>query len=285
MAIRKNLRNWLLRHPQINPYTVGNVGLLRLLSSNSRVFPNFLVIGAMKAGSTTLHQYINNHPNVIPASIKEVHYFDYYFGSDFWYRSNFPKKEEMLKNKITCLTGDSTPQYLFHPLAPKRVFDLLPTIKILCVLRNPIDRAFSHYNHNVRNGNESLSFEDAIFQRDNKLDQEYKNLISNNDCDVVFYERYNYLNLGKYAEQLSEWFKYFPKDQFFICKTEDLSSDTLIQAYEFLGLPYHDPGKIDSLNSGKYNVMNNKTREKLNKFYEPHNSKLSKLLKMKFNWK
>ena len=83
MAIRKNLRNWLLRHPQINPYTVGNVGLLRLLSSTSRVFPNFLVIGAMKAGSTTLHQYINNHPNVIPASIKEVHYFDYYFGSDF----------------------------------------------------------------------------------------------------------------------------------------------------------------------------------------------------------
>ena len=59
MAIRKNLRNWLLRHPQINPYTVGNVGLLRLLSSTSRVFPNFLVIGAMKAGSTTLHQYIN----------------------------------------------------------------------------------------------------------------------------------------------------------------------------------------------------------------------------------
>ena len=285
MAIRKNLRNWLLRHPQINPYTVGNVGLLRLLSSNSRVFPNFLVIGAMKAGSTTLHQYINNHPNVIPASIKEVHYFDYYFGSDFWYRSNFPKKEEMLKNKITCLTGDSTPQYLFHPLAPKRVFDLLPTIKILCVLRNPIDRAFSHYNHNVRNGNESLSFEDAIFQRDNKLDQEYKNLISNNDCDVVFYERYNYLNLGKYAEQLSEWFKYFPKDQFFICKTEDLSSDMLTKAYEFLNLPNFDPGKMNPLNTGKYDNMKSSTREKLSKFYEPENSKLSTLLNMEINWK
>ena len=285
MTIRKNLRNWLLRHPQFNPYSVGTVGLSRLLTSGSRVLPNFLVIGAMKSGSTTLHQYINNHPNVIPASIKEVHYFDYYFGSDFWYRSNFPKKDEMVKNGITCLTGDSTPQYLFHPLTPKRVFDLLPKINILCVLRNPIDRAFSHYNHNVRNGNESLSFEDAIFKRDEKLDQEYKNLISNNDCDVVFYERYNYLNLGKYAEQLSEWFKFFPKDQFFICKTEDLSSHTLIQAYEFLGLPYYNPGKITSLNTGKYDAMNRSTREKLYNFFEPYNSKLSTLLNMEFNWK
>ena len=83
MTIRKNLRNWLLRHPQINPYSMRNVGLSRLLTSNSRVLPNFLIIGAMKAGSTTFHQYINNHPNVISASIKEVHYFDYYFGYYF----------------------------------------------------------------------------------------------------------------------------------------------------------------------------------------------------------
>ena len=284
MTIRKNLRNWLLRHPQINPYSMRNVGLSRLLTSNSRVLPNFLIIGAMKAGSTTFHQYINNHPNVISASIKEVHYFDYYFGSNFWYRSNFPKKNEMIKNGITYLTYDATPQYLFHPLTPKRVFELMPKIKLLCILRNPIDRAFSHYNHNVRNGNELLSFEDAIFKRDKKLDQEYKNIISNNDCDIVFYERYNYLKLGKYAEHLSEWFKFFPKDKFFICKTEDLSSYTLKKSYEFLGLPPYDPGKIASLNTAKYGAMNESTREKLNKFFKPHNSKLSTLLNMEFNW-
>ena len=285
MKIRKKLRNWFLRHPQINPYSIKNVGLERLVTSYSRVFPNFLIIGAMKAGSTTLHHYINNHPNVIHPSIKEVHYFDYYFGSNFWYRSNFPKKNEMIKNGVSCLTCDSTPQYLFHPLAPKRIFNLLPKIKILCVLRNPIDRAYSHYNHNVRNGNETLSFEDAIFKRDKKLDQEYNNLISNNDCDIVFYERYNYLNLGKYAEQLSEWFKYFPKDQFFICKTEDLSSDMLTKAYEFLNLSNFDPGKMNSLNTGKYDNMKSSTREKLSKFYEPENSKLSTLLNMEINWK
>lgn len=284
MAIRKKLRNWLLRHPQINPYSISNVGFSRLFTSNSRVLPDFLVLGAMKAGSTTFHQYIINHPNVIPASIKEVHYFDYYYGSNAWYRSNFPKKDEMKKNGISYLTGEATPQYLFHPLAPKRVFELIPKVKLIAVLRNPIDRAFSHYNHNVRNGTESLSFEDAIFHREKKLNQENKNLLSNNDYDVVFFERYNYLNLGKYAEQLSEWFKFFPKEQFFVCKTEDLSSNTLINAYEFLGLPSFDPGKIDSLNSGKYNVMKKSTREQLNKLFAPHNSKLSTLLNMEFNW-
>lgn len=285
MKIRKKLRNWLLRHPQFNPYSIQNVGLERLVTSYSRVFPNFLLIGSMKSGSTTLHHYINNHPNVIHPSIKEVHYFDYYFGSNLWYRSNFPKKNEMIKNGVSCLTCDSTPQYLFHPLAPKRIFNLLPKIKILCVLRNPIDRAFSHYNHNVRNGNETYSFEDAIFKRNEKLEQEHQNLISNNDCDIVFYERYNYLNLGKYADQLSEWFKFFPKDQFFICKTEDLSSDMLMKAYEFLNLPNFDPGKINSLNTGKYGIMKSSTREKLIKFYEPENSKLSTLLNIPINWK
>jgi len=284
MTIRKKLRNWLLRHPQVNPYSVSNVGLSRLSSSNSRVLPDFLVIGAMKAGSTTLHQYIINHPNVVPAAIKEVHYFDYYYGSNSWYRSNFPKKVEMQKNGITFLTGEATPQYIFHPLAPKRVFDLIPNVKLIAVLRNPIDRAFSHYNHNVRNGNESLTFEDAIFQRDKQLTKEHQNLLNEKECDIVFYERYNYLNLGKYAEQLSEWFKFFPKDQFFICKTEDLSSKTLMQVYDFLGLSKHDPGKIDSLNTGKYESMEKSTREELKKYFAPHNSKLSSLLNIEIDW-
>lgn len=284
MIIRKKLRNWFLRHPQINPYSVSNVGISRLSSSNSRVLPDFLVIGAMKAGSTTLHQYIVNHPNVIPAAIKEVHYFDYYYGSHFWYRSNFPKKDDMNKNGISFVTGEATPQYIFHTLTPKRVYDLMPNVKLMAVLRNPIDRAFSHYNHNVRKGNESLSFEDALFNREEELNREHEKLVSNKDCDIVFYERYNYLNYGKYAEQLSEWFKFFPKEQFYICKTEDLSTDTLMQMYDFLGLPPFNPGKIGSLNTGKYASMEPSTREKLIKFFAPHNAKLSALLDMEFNW-
>ena len=121
----------MLHHPQINPYSVRTVGLNRLLTSNSRVLPNFLIIGAQKAGSTTLHHYIRKHPNVIASNIKESHYFDYYFGSTFWYRSNFPKKNEMIKNGVTYLSGEATPQYIFHPLAHKRIFDLIPKVKIM----------------------------------------------------------------------------------------------------------------------------------------------------------
>lgn len=284
MYFRKKLRNWLLSHPQFNPYSISNVGISRLLTSNLRVLPDFLVIGAMKAGSTTFHQYIINHPDVIPPIIKEVHYFDYYYGSTTWYRANFPKKDEMTKNGISFLTGESTPQYLFNPLAPKRVYDLMPNVKLIVVLRNPIDRAYSHYHHNVKKGNESMTFEDAIFQREEKLNHEHEQFISNNDYDVVFYERYNYLNLGKYAEQLSEWFKFFPKEQFFICKTEDLSSQTLMDVYDFLGLSSFDPGQIASLNAAKYDSIENSTREQLIKYFAPHNSNLSSLLNIDINW-
>ena len=92
------------------------------------------------------------------------------------------------------------------------------------------------------------------------------------------------LEKGIYVEQLERWFKIFPKENFFICKTEDLNSHTLMNIFKFLDLPKYDIENITSSNIGKYDKMDDSTREKLIEFFSSYNSKLSRLLNMDFNW-
>src|SRR5690349_6371993 len=117
--------------------------------------PDFLIIGAQKAGSTSLASYLAAHPCVVPPRWNEAHFFDlnYERGVD-WYRSLFPvgvraRLNSRLRGR-RHLTGDSTPHYIVHPRMPARARDLLPAARIIILLRDPVDRAHSHYHHEVR---------------------------------------------------------------------------------------------------------------------------------------
>ena len=173
LKIKQKISNWFGKNPNFNPYTISRIGIKRILTANSRVLPNYLILGVHKSGTSSLYYNLIKHPNVLPAAVKEIHYFNLYYGSTGWYRANFPTKKEMEKitsKNQTCRIGESTPQYLFHPLVPQRVKALIPDAKFLVVLRNPIDRAFSHYNHNQRKKSiEPLCFEDALHERNQIL--------------------------------------------------------------------------------------------------------------------
>src|SRR5258706_11489250 len=118
------------------------VGWWRRATSRYRKLPDFLIIGAQRSGTSTLYQYIARHPDVRGAFRKEVHYFDMHYdrGLD-WYRACFPTRG---------FTGESSPSYLIHPEVPARVAAVLPDIKLIAILRNPVERAYSAYNRNVR---------------------------------------------------------------------------------------------------------------------------------------
>ena len=139
----------------------------RRMSSGVRPLPDFLVIGAARSGTTSLYRYLERHPAIAAASMKEIHYFsiDHWRGVE-WYRAHFPtamtRKIVTWRGDARCQTGEATPYYLFHPLAPERIADALPDIRLVILLRNPIDRAFSHYLHEVALGIEELPFERAI---------------------------------------------------------------------------------------------------------------------------
>src|SRR5579872_7315495 len=111
------------------------------------------------------------HPKIQFSKIKELHFFDIDFNKGIeWYRSNFP--DEIIKHDKGLITGEATPYYIFHPLVPKRIFEFAPKIKLIILLRNPVDRAYSHYHHEVNLSVEKLSFEEALKAESGRLEGE-----------------------------------------------------------------------------------------------------------------
>lgn len=243
--------------------------------------PDFLIIGAMKAGTTSLYQYLKKHPLVDPPIKKEVHYFDY--GSNYkqgldWYRGNFPA---LSNTKPGHITGEASPTYLPFSYIPKRVFEVMPKAKLLVILRNPVDRAYSHYHHSVRKGRQSLTFEEAIGLEERRLLK-----ISGPDDDGEA-RNTKYLKLGMYAEQLHNWMKVFPREQFLILNNEEFFQDPisgLQEVADFLNLPAWDLNQFKQHNSGQYSDMDPATRNRLVQFFKPHNEKLYRLLGREFDW-
>ncbi|MEM1260746.1 MAG: sulfotransferase domain-containing protein, partial [Bacteroidota bacterium] len=134
--------------------------------------PDFLVIGAMKSGTSSLLEYLVDHPQIKKGKEKEIHFFDKYFSKGVeWYETQFPKKEE----NSDFLTGEATPAYLLFPSIPKKVYELYPDVKLIVILRNPVDRAFSNHKMNLRNGKNVASFEDRIFKELKTIEKHCKN--------------------------------------------------------------------------------------------------------------
>ncbi len=125
--------------------------LYRQATWHLRSLPNFIVIGANKSGTTSLYFYLSQHPQLLPSSTKEVHFFDgggtksninTFPKGPSWYRSHFPLKKDMLPHQKTF---EASPSYICHPLVPRRIFELLPDVKIIALLRNPTERAIAHF--------------------------------------------------------------------------------------------------------------------------------------------
>ena len=266
--------------------------ICRGLTAPIRVMPDFLIIGAQKCGTTSLYTYLEQHPCVIPAFRKELNFFDLGFGrGTIWYRAYFPTlfyKQQIEKvNRQNAITGEATPQYLFHPLAPERVATTLPNIKLIVLLRNPVDRAYSHYNHEKVRGRESLSFEDAMKAEKERLRKEKEKMLEDKNYQCLEYLYFSYLSRGIYVEQLKNWMNFFPKEQFLILKYEDFVDDppgVFKQVLDFLKLPTWKLKEYKAFNAGKYSSgMNTTTRNRLIDYFEPHNEQLYQLLGMKFN--
>lgn len=233
------------------------------------------------------------HPRIEGPAIKEVHYFsdalNYQKGLG-WYRSHFPLK---LSSRIRAhgerpLIGEATPYYLFHPLAPQRVFEALLRVKMIVLLRDPVERAFSHYFHEVRGKRETRSFEQAIENEPAEMEQEEAAILQDGFYDGYKHRRRSYLSRGIYWVQLERWFKFFKREQFVILKSEDLFSDperNFNLVTDFLGLPRWRPKSFRKVHQGVYDFpMHPKTRESLKRFYKAPNEKLSLLLGRDFGW-
>lgn len=185
--------------------------------------PDFVIAGAMRCGTTSLFHWLGHHPGVFPAAGKELHYFDRHYdrGVD-WYRSHFAGARE----RQVC--GEATPAYLFLPWARERMVDDLPRTRFIVSLRNPADRAWSHYWHNRERGAEPLGFAEAIAAETKRL------------REPAAWARFGYAARGRYAEQLEALFDRVGRERVLVLvfETELVRDPTsgFRRACTFLGL-------------------------------------------------
>ena len=230
--------------------------------------PNFVIIGAQKCGTTSLYRFLIQHPYVEPPVTKELHFFDNLFeeGID-WYRRCFPPP--VWKDGRRTITGEATPAYLFRPYVPERMAKVAPQARLITLLRNPVDRTYSHYHKQVRSGSETRTFEEVI------------------EADKSHTE---YLSRGIYVDQLLRWSRFFSDEQMLVLKSEDFFErprETLKVVLDFLDLPEWEPEsrEIRHRHKGRYEQkMDPDTRRRLEEYFEPHNQRLYEYLGVDFGW-
>ena len=160
------------------------------------MLPEFLIIGAQKSGTTSLYNYLTQHPMVGTAFEKEVRYFNNHFDKGLnWYKAHFPLRIRSSQ----FMTGEGEPSYLPHPVAPQRVYELVPQVKLIVMLRNPVDRAFSHYQHRFIRDREPRSFEEVCATDKDTLRNGWDGLPTG-DLVRLGHWHYSYLPRGFYYD-------------------------------------------------------------------------------------
>lgn len=247
----------------------------RIETASQRSLPDFAIIGTQRGGTTSLYRYLSRHPDVGPAYRKEVHFFDRYYAKGLdWYLAHFPMRGE------ADIVGEASPYYLFHPEVPERIHAVLPHAKFIALLRNPVDRAYSHYHMKVRRGIETLSFEEAI-------DKEDERMSVTDDAASLPWRHYSYLRRGLYVDQLQRWTNIFPRERLLVIKSEDLYKDparVLTQTQAFLGLTPWYPRKFKISHLSEYDPIDPATRQRMTEYFAPHNQRLYDFLDTDLGW-
>lgn len=266
---------------------------LSLYTARFRLLPSFIIIGTQKGGTSSLYEYLTQHPWILPARKKEIHFFDtadFAWGID-WYRAHFqlglPKNLTERAARRNVLTGEASPYYLPYPHSAQRIAKMLPDVGLIVMLRDPVDRALSHYYHQVRKGREQLSFEAAIEAEMERLCGEYDRMLQDETYYSYPYWAYSYLARGIYVDQLKHWLKVFPREQFLFIKSEDFFADpssSFKRTLRFLGIPEIDLADYKKQNAGTYSGMSQEVRRKLREYFRPYNERLYDLLGIDFAW-
>jgi hypothetical protein len=258
--------------------------VFRGLTAWGRTLPDFIIIGAQRCGTTSLYNYMADHPGVASAFLKETHFFDIHFAKGLsWYRAHFP----FAWGQRRPVVGEATPYYLFYPHAPHRVRDTVPGAKLIVLLRNPADRAYSHYHHEVSTGVETASFEEALKREESTLPGETARVVADEGYRSFAHFHYSYLARGIYVDQIHPWTKLFDKEHLLIIKSEDFYADPAAvvgQVFRFLDLPPWTSGTYEKYNLAHYADMNPATRDRLEAFFQPHNQRLYDVLGTDLGW-
>jgi tetratricopeptide (TPR) repeat protein len=236
--------------------------------------PEFLIIGTSKSGSSALYDYLVDHPLICPAVVKEVDFWTTYYNNGYaWYRACFMP----IPASAAQITGEGSIRSLWHEDAPQRVAAFRPDMKLLLILREPVARAYSEYHMHKRLGEPLPEWEELVTR---ELAMFPQCPLEPNDLPQHYSEQSLLVN-GAVLSFLKRWLQYFPAQQFLILRSEDLSRNvagTVNLAYQFLGVPPHQPRSTARSNVGSYPPLSPALEQRLRQWYQPHQNALAEFL-------
>lgn len=267
----------------------------RALLPRDDILPDFLIIGSMKCGTTSLYYYLGQHPGIRPAAAKEIGFLNdpaMHRLGERWYRAHFPTRAAMDRQAARLgyrpLTGEASPSMMsrFYALNAARH---VPRARLIAVLRDPVERAYSHYQHNRRTVViDPLSFWDALMAEEQRTARD----VALNDTDPASagdaLTRYSYARRGFYIDHIAMWLEHFPREQLRLVCYEQFIADPLATCNEIadhLGLPPHDFEVSRRFNPGHYTQpMDQRCRDYLTERMRPYNRRLFDFLGEDWGW-
>lgn len=241
--------------------------------------PDFLIVGAAKCGTSSLYNYLSHHPQVLLPHKKELDFFWKHFAQGKeWYLAHFPT----IADRSDFITGEATTNYLRFPQVAQRIKKLFPQVKIIILLRNPIDRAVSWHYHKVNTGLAQGDFATAFATEVKQLAQ-----FSESDLINTGYRNPDNLLSSLYIYKIKYWVELLGREQFLILPSEEFYEHTqavMEQVFTFLGLPNHPLDNYLKVNAGSYKAIDRDLRQALRNYFQPYNQQLEAYLGIKFNW-
>ncbi|MDJ0535533.1 MAG: tetratricopeptide repeat protein [Xenococcaceae cyanobacterium MO_207.B15] len=241
--------------------------------------PDFIIIGAAKCGTTSVYEYLGNNPKILLPHKKELNFFwkKYDYGID-WYLAHFPT----ITDRDDFITGEASPHYIRFPVVAQRIKQHFPDIKLILLLRNPVDRTISWHYHQLNRGLFKEDVETAIYREIKELESLSQEDIINNG-----HSKNSNIITGLYIYQVKTWLELFKREQILILSSEYFYSNTakaMEEVYNFLGLPNYPLARYPKINTGSYSPADERIRNILKDYFEPYNRQLEEYLGMEFNW-
>ncbi len=258
-----------------------------------RINPDIFIIGVQKGGTTSLYDNLVQHPQIISSKAKEM----FFYGNNtrfakgvLYYKQFFATKlykaARQNKLKLPAYSVDASTDTFENIYAPQRILSNHKNAKVILLLRNPADRAFSHYKFSVKKGFESTDFEKALELEEKRINTADKKEIADKNHNYAFY-RLGYRSRGIYCDSVANWINSIPKNNIYINSSENYFENpekVFGEICEFAGIKNSNKIIFNKLNEGSSEKMKPETFDSLNKFYKPYNEKLFKILGKKFNW-
>ncbi|HKX76665.1 MAG TPA: sulfotransferase domain-containing protein [Acidimicrobiia bacterium] len=264
---------------------------LRLPTGAWRSLPDFLIIGAQRAGTSSLYRYLAGHPDIVASSRKETEYFSGRYSQGLnWYRAHFPLRLHYWINP-RMLTFEATPDYLLHPLAAERACLVVPHARIVVLLRDPVARAYSHFRHMRRLGFEQLDFPAALRAEDERIAGDLRRLESEPEYRPVNLLRFSYRLRGRYAEQLQRWWARYERERLLVLSSESFYRDTekeFARVIQFLELRSWQPHRFENVSEPSSRVNNAPLdpiiAQELASYFDEPNRALFELIGADLDW-